>query len=245
MSNLVYLFILLAVVVAMVILRMPKRRNDQLTYPYSSKEFLMSPAERSFLGVLDQILPNDDYRVFAQVRLADIVQVDKGLPRAAWQRAFNTISRKHVDFVVCRSDDMALIGAIELDDASHQKSKRKDRDLMVDKIFEAAGIPLARIQATATYSPNEIRSLLSNMLSLKLSDGISESEGPAIDQVVNTQNGSEGIIDPIDLIQVEEPTCPKCGSLLLSRVANKGKYQGQKFWGCSQFPKCKYAAKRS
>lgn len=167
MSNFIYLFILLAVVVAMVILRMPKRQTDPLTFPYQSKEFLMSPAERSFLGILDQILPNGDYRVFAQVRLADIVEVDKGLPRAAWQSAFNTISRKHVDFVICRSDDMAILGVIELDDESHEKGKQIKRDQVVKKILEAADIPLVRTRAASTYASNEIKNLLSTEVGLK------------------------------------------------------------------------------
>lgn len=245
MSNLVYLFILIAVVVAMVILRMPKRRNDQLIFPYSSKEFLMSPAERSFLGVLDQVLANNGYRVFAQVRLADVVQVDKDLKRAVWQSAFNTISRKHVDFVICRSDDMAILGVIELDDESHKQGKRKDRDQVVDKILEAADIPLVRIQAAATYAPNETRKLLSRQMGIEFADQCSKQGCSPIELPTSTDNGREGINDPIDLDQNEGPTCPKCGSLLLPRVAKKGKYQGQKFWGCSQFPKCKYVEKRA
>lgn len=34
-------------------------------------------------------------------------------------------------------------------------------------------------------------------------------------------------------------SCPKCGSEMVLRTAKKGKYAGQKFWGCSAFPDCK------
>ncbi|MCM8541210.1 MAG: NERD domain-containing protein [Lentisphaeraceae bacterium] len=34
--------------------------------------------------------------------------------------------------------------------------------------------------------------------------------------------------------------CPKCGSELVERVAKKGKNEGNKFLGCSGFPKCRY-----
>jgi restriction system protein len=34
-------------------------------------------------------------------------------------------------------------------------------------------------------------------------------------------------------------SCPKCGSKMVLRTAIKGKYAGQKFWGCSGFPGCK------
>lgn len=33
--------------------------------------------------------------------------------------------------------------------------------------------------------------------------------------------------------------CPKCGSKMVLRTAKKGKNKGNKFWGCSQFPKCR------
>lgn len=33
--------------------------------------------------------------------------------------------------------------------------------------------------------------------------------------------------------------CPICGNIMKLRTARKGKYSGQKFWGCSTYPKCK------
>ena len=36
--------------------------------------------------------------------------------------------------------------------------------------------------------------------------------------------------------------CPKCGSELILRVAKKGANVGNQFYGCSNYPKCKYTA---
>lgn len=36
-------------------------------------------------------------------------------------------------------------------------------------------------------------------------------------------------------------TCPRCGSAMVLRVANKGAMAGKKFWVCSSYPKCKSA----
>jgi len=36
--------------------------------------------------------------------------------------------------------------------------------------------------------------------------------------------------------------CPKCGSEMVIRESRKGQNIGKKFWGCSSFPKCRYAA---
>ena len=38
-------------------------------------------------------------------------------------------------------------------------------------------------------------------------------------------------------------TCHKCGNAMVLRTAKKGQHAGTKFWGCSQFPKCKAASR--
>ena len=38
---------------------------------------------------------------------------------------------------------------------------------------------------------------------------------------------------------VQAPTSPKCNSEMVERVAKKGARQGQSFYGCAQFPKCR------
>ncbi|MEH6651011.1 MAG: NERD domain-containing protein [Motiliproteus sp.] len=39
--------------------------------------------------------------------------------------------------------------------------------------------------------------------------------------------------------KAEDPTCPKCSSPMVLREAKKGANKGDKFWGCSNFPKCR------
>jgi hypothetical protein len=65
---------------------------------------LLTPAERSFLGCLVFLLPAE-IRALTKVRLADIFSVENSYDRAAWISAFNRIQSKHVDFLLCRSDD--------------------------------------------------------------------------------------------------------------------------------------------
>lgn len=40
--------------------------------------------------------------------------------------------------------------------------------------------------------------------------------------------------------QEEALICPKCGAPMVLRVAKKGEKAGKKFYGCSQFPKCRF-----
>ncbi|WP_351124795.1 topoisomerase DNA-binding C4 zinc finger domain-containing protein [Shewanella sp. T24-MNA-CIBAN-0130] len=39
--------------------------------------------------------------------------------------------------------------------------------------------------------------------------------------------------------ETEIPFCPKCGSKMALRTAKNGAHAGNKFWGCSKYPKCK------
>lgn len=41
----------------------------------------------------------------------------------------------------------------------------------------------------------------------------------------------------------KELHCPKCNSILILRTASKGKNAGKQFYGCSNFPKCRYIQK--
>ena len=51
---------------------------------------------------------------------------------------------------------------------------------------------------------------------------------PSIIESVYTQVASDNI-----------PACPRCHSEMIKRTAKKGARQGQTFFGCSQFPKCR------
>lgn len=35
------------------------------------------------------------------------------------------------------------------------------------------------------------------------------------------------------------PNCPRCGNVMVERVAKRGDYAGHPFWGCSKYPACR------
>ena len=123
---------------------------------YEAKGNLLTPAELKFLGVLDQVI-GAHYRIMAQVRLADVINVKKGLDKQSWGRAFGKIKAKHLDFVACDPNDLSIKFAVELDDSSHAKSDRRKRDDFVNEAMKAAGIPLYRFAVKRSYDPEEIR----------------------------------------------------------------------------------------
>ena len=121
--------------------------------PYRKKDYLLTKAELSFYRVLKNVI-DDDLLIFSKVRLADLLWLPKGTKNR--QAYLNKIMSKHVDFVLCESNTLSPVLAIELDNSSHQKSSRRERDKFVDDVFHKAGLPLLRIQAKRSYSPGEL-----------------------------------------------------------------------------------------
>jgi hypothetical protein len=116
---------------------------------------LVTPAERSFLGCLDSVLPTE-IRVLTKVRVADIFSVDANRNAPGWRAAFNRIQSKHVDFVLCRSDDLSPLAAIELDDKSHDRTDRQERDQFLNELFATSRIKLLRVKAQRNYDTGEL-----------------------------------------------------------------------------------------
>ena len=241
MSNLIIVLLIVVVVAIALTLFKKKIGKGPLDFPYQSKDVLCSPAERSFLGVLDNIV-GKNYKIFAKVRLADIVDVQKGLSTSAWQSAFNRISGKHLDFIVCSANDLSIIGAIELDDKTYRGKGRQERDQFLDKILEAAGVPILRIKAQSTYSIKEISSSLDS--AFNISGEVQFEDNQTVDDDIEISDDKPYVKFTYNPeAEIVAPVCPKCGGELIQRAATKGQYAGQKFWGCSNFPKCKFVKK--
>jgi very-short-patch-repair endonuclease len=150
------LLLVILMVIAVAILAFAKGGVVAIAYPYQRSKYLLSNAERSFYGVLVQAV-GDSAVVFTKVRVADVVAPQKGLGRSAWQRAFNAISAKHFDFVICAPDDLSVRLVVELDDASHGSSRAQKRDALLNGACQSAGLPLLHIKAAKSYSVAELR----------------------------------------------------------------------------------------
>jgi very-short-patch-repair endonuclease len=241
MSNLIVLLLLLVAVAVAFALLKKRAAKGPVGFPYQSKDVLCSPAERSFIGALDKIV-GENYRIFAKVRLADIIDIQKGLSASARQSAFNRISRKHIDFIVCNANDLSIIGAIELDDKTHRGKGRQERDQFLDKTLKAAGVPLLRIKAQSAYSIKEIFSSLDSVFNI--SGGVQPQDiQVSADAIEISDEKFDDKATDHSATETIESLCPKCGGELVKRISTKGQYAGQKFWGCSNFPKCKFVKK--
>ena len=191
------------------------RSDSAEALPYRLRDDFLSAAELSFFRVL-QTAVGTRAVITCKVRLADLFYV----PRPNENRgAHNRIDRKHVDFLLCDPATMRPLLAIELDDSSHRQAKRVERDVLVDRVFEAAGLPLVRFAVRAAYNPQQIAADLTPYLVPPPQPAVASLAAPD-----------------------SPPVCVKCGIPMVQRVAAKGPRAGQTFWGCLNYPRCRATA---
>lgn len=120
------------------------------------RDNLMTPAELAFFAVLEPIVRSSSM-ISSKVRLADLFDVRQ---ERGQQAAFNKISSKHIDFVLTELGSSRILCGIELDDSSHNRPDRIERDNFVNELFVANHLPLIRVPVAWTYYPQALRAEL-------------------------------------------------------------------------------------
>jgi hypothetical protein len=129
--------------------------------PYFKRPSLVTKSELRFYKSLHKAVL-DDFEVFAMVRIADLIRVEKGSKNG--RKWLNKILSKHIDFVLCDPGSLEPVVCIELDDASHNRPDRIERDIFVNDAFDAADLPLLRIPVEPSYNAREVRQLIDDVL---------------------------------------------------------------------------------
>lgn len=138
--------------------------EEKAKYRYNRKNFFLTRAEHECYDALVEAV-GDDYRIFAQVHLPTLV--DHTVRGQDWRAALAHINRKSVDFVLCDKAYLSPKLAIELDDKSHERPDRQERDREVERILHEAGVPLFRIENRGNFNPSELAQKIKDMLNPK------------------------------------------------------------------------------
>lgn len=113
--------------------------DDKEFLPYHFK-YLLTKNEWEFYKKLKVTADKYNLHIIAKVRLADLVEVDKYLTGNGFNKYFSKIMSKHVDFVICNPNNLAVKFIIELADSSHTNDKKRaQRDDFVDKVLKKCG----------------------------------------------------------------------------------------------------------
>ena len=143
-------------------------------YPYERRDLLTSN-ELEFYQILSPIVCQHGWQLLMKMRLADIMAVRKGTEE--YMKYFNKIKAKHTDFVFCDPDTLEILAGLELDDPSHERPERIERDEFVDKAYAAAGIPL--IHVWNPIEPEELEQILLEVLP-SFAEAIEAAQGDAL-----------------------------------------------------------------
>lgn len=118
---------------------------------YGLKESLLTPSEKNFLCVLEQIV-GDRYIIEKQVQLSRIISTVETNNYGD----FNRIKAKSIDFVLFNKDYSPYL-CIELDDLSHMKWNRQKRDAFVDGIMKDVGLRIIHVRASYSYDLEKLK----------------------------------------------------------------------------------------
>lgn len=155
--------IILAVVALGVALLYRTRRASARNVPHQRLAHLFTPAERSFLRVLDQVV-GDDARIFGKVRVADVLLPGKGVEGRERNEAYHSIACRSFDFLLCDRGDLSVICAVVLDTDTRRAKGRSQQAALLNEVCHAAGIPLIRVPAGIAPVRDEVRKLLAPYL---------------------------------------------------------------------------------
>ena len=78
---------LIALTLIILFIKTSKKARSTHQHPYNKTTSLFTPAERSFLGVLNQAIEDNAF-VFGKVRVADVLKPSKDVARKQWRSAF-------------------------------------------------------------------------------------------------------------------------------------------------------------
>lgn len=172
MTQIVLLGIGVLLGLVLVLRRLQRTRPRRVAAAVSAHDYakvpqLLTPTELGFYQVLTDALPTE-YTCMTQVALNRLIKVQKPRFGAAWRDPrWNRIAQKSIDFVVVRRSDLRVMVLIELDDASHQKAQRQQRDTFLDTVCANINLPIIHIPVQSHYQRNELQMRLLGYLTAK------------------------------------------------------------------------------
>ena len=123
----------------------------------------------------------------------------------------NKLLRKNIDFLLLRHETLKPALAIELD--YPRQADHGPVDNFLDSLFTVAGLPLVHVVVQQTYDTRELAARF-------------RKARAKFNQVT------------IPLHSDYSPICPRCGIMMVLRFDKNGPLNGQKYYGCLNFPEC-------
>lgn len=127
--------------------------NQECVY---QPRYLLTKHEWSFYKELKPIADKLGFVVLSKIRMADLVEPVAN-SNSEYYRAFGKVKAKHIDFVLCRPENLLVELLIELDDSTHAVGN--ERDAFVEKVYAQAGYKLFRTRTTQNLEQRIVQAL--------------------------------------------------------------------------------------
>ena len=118
---------------------------------YKPKRYVTTLNELIFYQTLLEICKELDLILFSQVSLYNIIEVKKNLSKSLQTTYFNKINKKSIDFVLVDKKNCRIKLCIELDDNTHKRKDRIQRDNFINEVFKQLNINLLRYPVYPQY----------------------------------------------------------------------------------------------
>ncbi len=135
------------------------QRADE--FPYIKRKYLCNRDERTFFRYLVKAISRD-YLILTKVRMADILTVDRALTDKKRFEFFEKIAPRHVDFVLVDRATTEIKMVVDLFNDRVSNTKLVQKAIFMDKLFQAAGIPLMRFRLSENYSIADLKKAISD-----------------------------------------------------------------------------------
>lgn len=125
---------------------MPEPEQEKGSVDYSKSyqaKYLLTRNEWYEFKKLKKIADAKGLMICPKVRLLDIIEPRKG---DNYRSLMGKIQSKHVDFVIC-DQDLHIKAVLELDDGSHDRKDRQERDQFVDQILTSVGYKVIHVRS--------------------------------------------------------------------------------------------------
>lgn len=140
----IIVIILAALLIEQYIKKRPEgeEKTNRSTYAGCyQRKYLLTKNEWYAYKKLQPLAASMGLVVCPKVRLLDIIEPQKG--EKNYKSLFWKVQAKHVDFLIC-DQDLHIKAVLELDDNSHDRKDRQERDTFVDEILQDVGYTVIR-----------------------------------------------------------------------------------------------------
>lgn len=120
----------------------PEQGTADYSKSYQAK-YLLTRNEWYEFKKLKQLADAKGLMICPKVRLLDIIEPRKG---DNYRSLMGKIQSKHIDFVIC-DQDLHIKAILELDDGSHDRKDRQERDQFVDQILTSVGYKVIHVRS--------------------------------------------------------------------------------------------------